>query len=108
MGSKLGYIGFLALSSVFLGPILLAFRANAASPIEKFFYVTMTGPLVLVVIYFRYAESKKKAHGELDPQVHRTRLKELKTSLRKLALIVSLASIVAAVSAAWFLFILNQ
>lgn len=108
METKTNYIGFLALLSIFFGPILLVLRANSASPLEKFIYVTMTGPLVLVVIYLRYTETKKEALGELDPQADRTQLEELKLRVFKLMLIVILATLVAAMTSGWFLFVLNQ
>ena len=108
MKNHANHIGFLALLSIFLGPILLVFRANSASSLEKFIYVTMTGPLVLVVIYLRYTETKKKALGELDPQPDPARLKELELSFWKLTLIVILATLLAAMTSAWFLFVLNQ
>lgn len=108
MKNKTNCLGLLALLSIFLGPILLVFRANSASSPEKFIYVTMTGPLVLVVIYMRYTETKTKALGELDPQSISTRLKELELSFWKLTLIVILATLLAAMTSAWFLFVLNQ
>jgi len=108
MKNKTNYLGLLALLSIFLGPIILVFRANSASSLEKFIYVTMTGPLVLVVIYMRYTETKKKALGELNPQSVSTRLKELELSFWKLTLIGILATLLAAMTSAWFLFVLNQ
>lgn len=89
--------------SPYIGPAILIIRGGDASAIEKFCYVTVSGPLVIIAIYLRYAEDKKNILEEPDSTARQVQLKEKQVGFRKLLIIVALATCVAASTAAWLL-----
>lgn len=99
-----GHLRALVIASLFVGPMLLVLRANVASPLEKFLYATMMGPMVLLVMSLHYAGRKKQLVGEPDPQVREARLADLRKRFWTLFLVVLIACVVGAASVGWFLF----
>jgi len=88
----------------FLGPILLAIRAEEATAFEKFLYVTMAGPLVIIAVSLRYVEEKKSLLTEPDSMNRHARMKEKQDQFRIVLTIVIVASSVMVGLAAWLLF----
>ena len=89
--------------SPFIGPILLAIRGGKASPLEKFFYVTMAGPLVILAVCLRYSEDTSNTLKEPDSISRQARIKESQSRFRTLLIILLAASSVLAAAAAWLL-----
>jgi predicted signal transduction protein with EAL and GGDEF domain len=56
----------LAVLSITIGPILMAFRASDASNLEKFAYVTLFVPLGLIVMLLNYFREKSLVVTEAD------------------------------------------
>ena len=86
-----------------IGPVLLAIRRRDASAIEKFCYATITGPLVIVAIFLRYAEDKRNILKEPDSTARQVLLEEKQVGFRKLLIIVAVATCVGMGAAAWLL-----
>ena len=93
-----------ATASPFIGPVLLALRGSEADALEKFSYVTMTGPLVLLAIAVRYLDEKKHILAEAVSTSRQTLLSQKQVEYRKLLTIVLVASCVLAGATAWLLF----
>jgi hypothetical protein len=86
-----------------IGPILRVIRGGEADPLEKFFYVTMSGPLVIVAVSLRYVGDTKNLLKEPDSISRDTRLEEKRAGFRKLLLLLLVASSVLVGAAAWLL-----
>jgi len=90
--------------SPFIGAVLLAIRGSEADAVEKFLYVTMTGPLVLLAIATRYFDEKKNILAEPVSTNRQTLLSQKQVEFRKLLTIVLVASCALVGVTAWLLF----
>jgi hypothetical protein len=97
------FLKIFATSGPLIGPALLVIRGSDASPLEKFFYVTMAGPLVVVAVYLSYAKDMRNILKEPDSISRQARLKERRGGFRTLLIILLVASSVLVGTAAWLL-----
>jgi hypothetical protein len=88
-----------------IGPLLLALRADLASPVEGFVYLTLTFPLVLTMFTILYIRGKRAASQESNFQLRVNRLETLKREFRLLMIFLKTASLVGSAAYAWLLFV---
>lgn len=98
------YFTYLGLLVISLGPILLIFQRNFATPVEKFVYLSMMAPSAFIVSFLMYGARKRLIFKNFYGSTREQKLVQLHEEFRIIFFWLGIGAVLLIGSLCWYFF----